>query len=200
MIREVVALCRHEPPYRKLWEESWQRHGWFVRVVGESECRAHPQFLEVEKLVDTLPTVNGSDFDKWCWLRWWGYGDKPICMVDLDTINYGFTPEMLVQWPQDKLIFLDDVDVAGNPIIIRDELLVQANYPNPIQHADKPHFSDMVALQNVRTRHTTTALAKQPLDCGWEDAKLVHFQNDRCRQLGFSRIDTIKMVNQLHNV
>lgn len=200
MITTVRGLCRYQPDYAIAWFESWYNYGWTPILTREEDCRRHPDFAAWKAVVEKLPFVNSMDYSIWNYLRWLGYGDEPCVMTDLDTINYGWRPEDLeaLNRPADKLLFLDEVDVVGDPAQVRRELLAAIPVTVPFREPDgRPNQSEMVTMRTLHASNIRTAISKQLLDPGWESAPLVHFQNDRWRTMGaVSRLDAIRKVNQ----
>jgi len=201
MITTVRALCRCQPDYAPAWFESWYNAGWRPILTREEDCRRHPDFALWQATVADLPFVNQRDYSEWSYFRWLGHGDEPCAMVDLDTINYGWRPEdyAALNIPAGKILFLDEVDLVGDPEQVRRERFAAIARAEPFIEPDgRPNLSDMVTMRAVHPGNIMTAISKQLLDPGWEQAALVHFQNDRWRRMGAtSRLDAIRTVNAM---
>lgn len=80
----------------ELFTRSWERQGWSVRVLTRLDVIRHPDYEQYLAAISRIPTANRPDFEVLCFLRYLamlqaGGG----LMVDMDVINYGFTPDML---------------------------------------------------------------------------------------------------------
>ena len=185
------------------WENSWRRNGWEPVVLRKEDLEKHPLLVEIQKHVEYLPTINNKQYEVACYLRWLAFelSGSQMC-VDMDLINYSFTPEDAEKLPQDKVVSLIH---NGCPAAIHmpsgyrmwkhilNYKITHCGWENGI-----PHSSDQnMIIRLIDEKHEdfmAIDFCKQYGDAGWDNAPLVHFANGAIYSHGGgrTRIDVIR--------
>ena len=169
------------------WSLSWAKQGWNPVVLGRIHAEAHPMFSRYEARVRQLPTVNSTEYEAACYLRWLAVAQQGGgVMSDYDVVNYGFSPCP----PQSELVVMDCRDgdvcpsvVAGTAAGFMSACLsfacTEADSVDT-SHSGSPHTSDMILLQRDyrEGRVLASPLVRQYGDHGWDTATLVHYSHE----------------------
>jgi hypothetical protein len=95
------------PELEQLWRDSWAKHGWEPVVL--SPCDDYLS-ARLAGLTTRHRTVNPIEYRSQCITRWVDLSKAGGgLMVDMDVINFGFTPEMMrgLIEPSNKIIAMD---------------------------------------------------------------------------------------------
>lgn len=161
----------------ELFTRSWERQGWQVRVLTRADVVHHPDYEQYLAAISRIPTANRPDFEIVCFLRYLamlnvGGG----LLVDMDVINYGYTPDMLPRGMDYTL--QRGSGTFGSQYFYGWLCYEFANWTRtrvPVWTVNGlPHWSDMVFLT------AAVPTIEVCLTCGqgnWEMMPLVHFSN-----------------------
>lgn len=107
---------RQEKELLKLWVANWTDAGFSVHIVGREHAERHAQFAEYDRLIQSFPTVNATDYEAACWRRWLAYdwfSQKNTGLntfVDYDVFNVSFAGLPTRAWLHEcrTAAFVDD--------------------------------------------------------------------------------------------
>jgi len=185
--------CYHEEfgnpdsaPLISLWERSWRYWGWETHILTSDWAVRHAKHTQLVERVSKWPTKATSVFTtanckRYCAMA--AIGGGVLC--DLDIINYGFTPEVALQYSMKEYA----VEIPTN-LIIFDAL------------APTPAFGNQQAFESVVDYFLTLDESKYPDYCcemltmrdysakripiatemtlgDWKNAFMVHYGNNR---------------------
>lgn len=192
-------------PIIELWRETWEQQGWETTVLNEDDAARHPRYEQYKEKVSRLPSVNGSDYEVACYLRWLAMLCEPIpawgaLLTDYDCMNISFTPasgsvQLLYRG---EILLLEPTRVPCAVIATEDGYGWLCDHLENYQsdakdlHNGKPHCSDMEILRksNVETAAVCCEYLcsgepiRDHLGEGWRTAPLVHFSSYSFLKLG----------------
>lgn len=158
----------------------WDIFGVKVGVLSEQDAKEHSAYQDMLEKIKTLPTTNGQEYEKQCYLRWLAVAEFPDKCVFAD---YDVFPNMRKFY---SLISTDrflNYTHAGNPGMINGkakhwqkiiELLL--NYKVP---PETEHVSDLTIFTQYASNLFQDRLdwIKCHNETGWENSPLIHFAN-----------------------
>lgn len=178
---ELIDLCR----------QSWAKHGWELRVLGQQDARKHPYFNEISSADGLHSKGDFRIYINACYFRWLAFemaareaGDA-IFTVDLDVINYGFDSSRAVSVIPPNAGAVQILSDSPTPCMtsgtasayrgVIDCFMRFAKAP----HTDTQHLRSSISDQNIldsdRSAWEGRAVVAEYLSRGWETADLVHY-------------------------
>jgi len=136
-----------------VWECVWGRAGWKTRIITLADAKAHPDFKDLSRILDTIPLGTNKMYDKICYLRHLAMAAVGGgWMSDYDTIPLHIQSGMPLpnngrwtsqEWSVPSL-------VSGNKSEWHRMAFMLAN--TGTKHKDEQLFSDMMAMQELATQ------------------------------------------------
>lgn len=166
-----------------VWEKSWRYYGWNPIILTLKDAQKHEKYNELYDKADSYPTINGKQFEMYCFLRWLAIAHVGGWYTDVDMINYGFIPhdygEVSVTTQHYSIapatVYL--TKKKYNDIIINSLINHEVTESDFIASVNKYHVADMTIL-NKKTHLLDLRLDIQSdymLDPKWTNAKIVHY-------------------------
>jgi len=105
---EKIDLIENDPSRNhsqwdliNLCAESWRKHGWNLIVISEEHATSHPFYEQYKNFVLRLPTVNPSNYDYHCFMRWLAMANLGGgIMIDYDVLNLGLEDHKFFEHPE----------------------------------------------------------------------------------------------------
>lgn len=166
------------------WAASWRANGFDPVILQESDARRNGKFLNFNRLVESLPTVNDKRYERHCWVRWMAFEDAaPAMFTDYDVFNFGFSPNDVVNISEGLIVGFQD---AVTPMFYADKFAVRlfismSSWASAslVQIDGHDHISDMHFVKS-KCMETHVKLCCVGTEVGRPDemkAPLVHFAN-----------------------
>lgn len=166
--------------------ETWTREGWNPMLLGPSNALSHPKLQAMKDKASALPTINGRDYEKACFVRWCAFANAAATIPDPVVItDYDVFPR--VPYPPRDYPEMFNGDPSNGPgwIVARREGIeaiidtILAYEPRSTDFTDnRPHVSDMIILINNRSLFS---VVEPIIVCygvpGWRNYPLTHFAN-----------------------
>ena len=171
-----------------LWAASWRMNGWNPVILGRDIARRHPLYEPFLAKVNSMPTVNGREYETACYLRWLamvvvGGG----LMVDDDVVNLHqppiAIPDYLAAWGM-----VSDTELSGTADQF--STIVQWIMDWEVDAAHR-HISDMIIIH----RHGIRKIANPPCfpyPLATPASSLVHCSYDWTKQQGKTQVQAIR--------
>lgn len=161
------------------WANSWAKAGYDPVVLNRSHAEQHPRYSELLQIFKAYPTINPSEYELACYLRWLaldavGGG----LMSDYDVMNVSLFPseigkaEVLFHERRRVPCLVQASDAGAKKIV---EHLTNTKPP-----AGLHHWSDMVSL--MKSEWLAVDHCTEIGDAGWETAKAIHFAHGACKK------------------
>lgn len=178
------------PALIDLHTETFERHGWTVVRVDESDARRHPHY----DVFDNPNTIlsksrNAWEYTRACYMRWLAYAVLGYPFADFDVINYGFTPhdadEIKASNVRNLPIFLSAAGAMGL-LEGRDYTRMIDTYlkfiKNPVISGSlSVDINDMTIMREMRSNwynciaYPDDRFVKDYTIDNWQTAKMVHY-------------------------
>ena len=166
------------------WANSWAKAGYDPVVLNRSHAEQHPRYSELLPIFKAYPTINPSEYELACYLRWLalevvGGG----LMSDYDVINVSLFPseiskaEVLFHERRRVPCLVQASDAGAKKIV---EHLANTKPP-----AGLHHWSDMVSL--MKSEWLAVDHCTEIGDADWGTAKTIHFAHGACKKYRPSR-------------
>ena len=166
-----------------LWERSWRYYGWNPIILTLKDAQKHERYNELHEKAKAWPTINGKQFEIYCFLRWLAIANIGGWYTDVDMMNYGFMPydygEGSVTTQQHSIapatVYL--TKKKYNDLIIDSLMNYEITELDFMKSVNQYHVSDLNIL-NPKTHLLDVILGVQAdymLDPKWTTAKIVHY-------------------------
>lgn len=186
--RDLIDTC----------QKSWGKYGWKLTVLSEKDACSHPYYKEYKAIISTLPSVNMSNYDYHCFMRWLamtaiGGG----MMIDYDVMNCGQEDLSFIKHNQ-LTVYQGHVPcvVTGSAKDYFDTSITFAELANNnsciYQINDIKHTSDMHMLASRKIKFNSLKYVVDYPNTG----KLVHCPQNICH---YANLDKLQIMQQLLN-
>jgi hypothetical protein len=174
-----VAGMIDSPKLIELWKTSWERAGWVAVVLTKDDAMNHPQYNElVDHYHANLPTINPKQYELACYERWlamaWLGGGW---LADSDVMNWSFFPN---QPESNDLTIYNKAGIC--PCLVHGGLNqyqmgvnIFLAHNGSALHPNHASDQDILCLHSDKIKHSR--IVHQYGEAGWENACLVHFNN-----------------------
>lgn len=189
-----------------LHTRSFEKHGWEVVPVDESQARLHPHYSVFNDPNTILSkSVNAWEYTRACYMRWLAYAVVGHPYADFDVINYGFSPADAHRIKDEQTpscpAFISGVGAMG--------LLSRTDYDSVIdtylEFIQNPKIegpiasdvNDMTIMRHYRPEwyralpYDDPQFVKDYTGPGWADAVLVHYPH------GLTPVPRARTINQV---
>jgi hypothetical protein len=136
-----------------VWERLWGAAGWKTKIITLADAKAHPDFKDLNRILDTVPLGTNQKYDQVCYLRHLAMAAVGGgWMADYDTLPLHIRPGMPLptggrwtafEWSVPSL-------VSGNESEWR--RMARTLIETGSNHQDVNLFSDMMAMQELAAR------------------------------------------------
>jgi hypothetical protein len=166
-----------------MWRKTWCCYGWEPKVYQLKDIINHPRYEDLLKKVSSFPTVNDSEYEKMCYVRWLCMIDKTGWFTDYDVMNYGFRPTSF----GDKLVSTGRY-VGGWSLYVTKNMHKKFIdvFLNSTVNKKSVHFSDIIILDSV-FNHDCYFLNIEDVNYS-ESLLLQHYSNNLYGRVGKNEI------------
>ena len=153
------------------WNRTWMARGWETKIVTLADAQRHPRFNELRDKLEKVPLGTKKHLQKYdlmCYLR---YIAMAVIgggwMSDFDTVPLNLPPTTIL--PNKGRFTCMDLHVpslvSGSQAEF--ERMIELMINTALSHTEKHLFSDMHALNALRTNNNTNYVAQRNVAPGF---------------------------------
>lgn len=184
------------PQMLEIWRRKWSEAGFNPVVLDRSHAMRHPKYVELNRRVGQLPTINGIDYERACYIRWLAFDLMGGgLMVDWDVHPRGLT-EADLDLEEDVHLYSSD----GAPCMVTAS---KRGAKGIIQM----FFEEAPITEVAGRRHTSDMFFFQKYTVGWADicrtvgsedetTRAIHFSQYGCREaFGSEKLNHLERID-----